>query len=59
MKLSQIKEAKRFFPLAQRRQAIRQAVKLVRAKQYLANEGISVIAPGSKFQYARSTGSVL
>jgi hypothetical protein len=59
MKLTQVKAARRHYPLAPRKQATRQAIRLVLAQEYLMRRDISAIATGSKFQYARSTGSVL
>ena len=57
--LHAIKRAARHFPLADRRTAIRQGLRLIDAKRYLTWRGIEAIAVGSKFEYNRSTGSVL
>lgn len=39
------------WPLASRRQAKRQAVRLLRAKQYLTQRGIAAHVPNSEFKY--------
>lgn len=59
MKLSQIKESVRYWPHADRKSAIRQAIRLAAAKEYLEQKGISAIKLNSTFKYAVSTGSVL
>lgn len=46
------------FPLLDRRAALRQAKKLIRAKRYLVEKGIYAVA-GDGFKYVRSMGSVL
>ena len=48
-----------FFPNAPRRTAKRQAVKLIKAKRYLAEKGIYCIVNGNRFEYKAATGSVL
>jgi shikimate kinase len=59
MKLADIKEARQHFPLAPRRQAVRQAIKLTLAKDYLKAKNINAMAIGNAFQYVRATGSIL
>jgi hypothetical protein len=43
----------RYWPLATEKQARRQAVKLIRAKQYLRDRGIASHEVGSKFEYVQ------
>ena len=59
MKITQVKAARRHFPLAPRKQSIRQAIRLVLAKEYLMRREIDALVLGSKFEYARSTASIL
>ena len=59
MNLNQVREARLFFPLAPTRTAVRQAIRLVLAKEYMASKGIVATATASKFHYERSAGSVL
>lgn len=47
------------FRLATRRTARRQALRLLKAKQYMVERGIVATDADSKFEYSRSTGSVL
>lgn len=39
------------WPMADTHQALRQAVKLMRARRYLQHRGIEACAVGSKFEY--------
>lgn len=50
--LSTITLLARHWPLATARQAKRQAIKLIRAKQYLQHRGIESTAVGSRFEYS-------
>ncbi len=43
--------AERNWPLATRKQARRQAVRLIRAKRYLEDRGIAAHVVGSTFEY--------
>lgn len=43
--------AQRYWPLATPRNAKRQAIKLIRARQYLRNRGIDAMAVNSQFKY--------
>lgn len=43
--------AQRYWPLAPSRQAKRQAIKLIRARQYLQHRGIDAMAVNSQFKY--------
>lgn len=42
----------KFWPLAPTRQARRQAIRLIRAKQYLTQRGIAAHVPNSGFKYS-------
>lgn len=42
----------RHWPLAEARQAKRQAIKLIRARHYLQRRGIEACAVGSRFAYS-------
>lgn len=59
MKLSIIKSVASYFPLAPRRSAILQAIRLIDARKYLQDRGIEATVLGSEFHYERSTGSIL
>jgi hypothetical protein len=59
MTLSQIKKAASYFPLAPRRTALKQATRLLQAKDYLRKNGIEAVATDSGFKYERSMGSIL
>lgn len=50
--------ASRYWPLANTRQAKRQAIRLIRAKRYLDQRGIAACALHSSFKY-QSTPTVL
>ena len=53
------RNARQHFPLAGRVQRVRQAVRLAKAKEYLATNNIDAVVIGSKFKYERATGSIL
>ncbi len=59
MKLSDLKQAASYYPMATRRTAVRQGARLLQAKQYMAGRGIEATRLGTGFKYERSTGSVL
>jgi hypothetical protein len=49
-----VKVLSSYWPLASRKQAIRQAIRLVRAKRYLERRGIEASSVGSTFEYSSS-----
>ncbi len=59
IKVSEVRDALPHFPLATRRVAVRHAIKLVKARQYLRDRGIYATDRFSEFDYKMSTGSVL
>jgi hypothetical protein len=55
----ELSQTAQHFCFAKPRIARRQAKHLIRARIYLAEHDISAVAVGSKFEYKRTTGSIL